>query len=568
MPLRRLPLLLCLSAFLAAQSNIPPQEVTFRSTNWTPRAQYTLKVETRLVDVAVVVRDSRNHSVGGLTRDDFIIEEGGKPREITAFTGETASAPAALPAPAARPQAAVPTAASASITPHTRFLGLFFDDLGMSPGDLIPARRAAKKFITQGVSPGDLVGIFFITKGQILPFTSDMAKVNEALDRLNVATRNPVLPTCPNLTAYDSYLIANNQDSTLLPIKVAEAMACGLCQRRDRRNDPVCAQTVQGLASTTWQAVKHNSVNSLSSIRSVVDYMATLPGKRVLLLASSGFLSGGLEYEREDIVNHALRGSVVINSLDAKGLYTQDMGIAVGGMPARSMIARQSQGTRSQFESNDTMAILSASTGGLFFHNNNDLDLGFRELGLVPEYSYSLAFVPPAPNGKYHTLKVRLKQNHGYDVQARPGYFSAAAKPADPAPAERPIDKEMLSADTLSEVPLTISAEPAATTPGGPGVHVVLHLDIGHLQLVNRSGRHSGQLTVIAALFDSAGNFVTGKECQIDFNMKDDTYNKLAPGTTAGLTLNAPPGKYNLRGVVRESNQGKITASSQPVNVQ
>jgi hypothetical protein len=49
--------------------------------------------------------------------------------------------------------------------------------------------------------------------------------------------------------------------------------------------------------------------------------------------------------------------------------------------------------------------------------------------------------------------------------------------------------------------------------------------------------------------------------------MKDDTYNKLAPGTTAGLTLNAPPGEYRLRGVVREANQGKITASSQPVEV-
>ena len=99
---------------------------------------------------------------------------------------------------------------------------------------------------------------------------------------------------------------------------------------------------------------------------------------------------------------------MVINSLDAKGLYTQDMDMPVGGMPIRSRIARQSQGIRPQSESNDTMAILSASTGGLFFQNNNDLDLGLRELGLLPEYSYSLAFAPPgAPDGKYHTLKVR-----------------------------------------------------------------------------------------------------------------------------------------------------------------
>ena len=74
------------------------------------------------------------------------------------------------------------------------------------------------------------------------------------------------------------------------------------------------------------------------------------------------------------------------------------------------------------------MAILAAGTGGLFFQNNNDLDLGLRELGLLPEYSYSLAFAPPgAPDGKYHTLKVRLKQSRGYEVQARPGYFAAVS---------------------------------------------------------------------------------------------------------------------------------------------
>jgi len=556
--LRRIFVLLCLAAFLPAQESIPPGEVAFRASNWAPRAQYVLKAETRLVEVGVVVRDSRGHSIGGLTRGDFTIEDGGKPREITAFTAETAAPPTAL--------AAASASAPAASTPPARYLGLLFDDLSMGPGDLMPARTAARKFLTQGVSPGDLVAIFFLSKGQVVPFTTDMAKLNEALDRLSVSTRNPVLPTCPNLTAYEAYVIINNRDPSLLPLKVTEAIQCGLCQRRDQRNDPTCSQTVHSLASSTWESVKNNAVISLASIRSVVDYMATLPGKRVLVMASSGFLSGTLEFEREDIVNHALRGSVVINSLDAKGLYTQDMGISRGGMPARSMIARQSQGTRPQFESNDTMALLAASTGGLFFHDNNDLDLGFRELGLLPEHSYSLAFVPKGePDSRYHSLKVLLKDGRGYAVQARPGYFAAAAKPAEPPPAERRIDQAMLSSETLDEVPLTFSTEPAATSPGEPGVHIVLHLDIARLPLAHRSGVHTGQLTVIAALFDAAGNFVTGKECEIDFKLKNDTFGKLSAGTTAGLTLRAPPGKYQLRCVAREGGEGKLTASSQPV---
>jgi hypothetical protein len=128
------------------------------------------------------------------------------------------------------------------------------------------------------------------------------------------------------------------------------------------------------------------------------------------------------------------------------------MDMPVGGMPGRSRIARQSQGIRTQSESNDTMAILAASTGGLFFHNNNDLDLGLREHCLLPEYSYSLAFVPPgAPDGKYHPLKVRLKQSGGYEVQARPGYFAAAINAAEPPPAERRIDQGSPGARPLEQ---------------------------------------------------------------------------------------------------------------------
>ena len=108
MPIRRLSVLLCLAAFLPAQQNISPNEVTFRASNRAPRTQYVLKAETRLVEVGVVVRDSRDHSVGGLTRGDFIVEEGGKPRVITAFTAETATQPAAA-APKIRQPASAPT---------------------------------------------------------------------------------------------------------------------------------------------------------------------------------------------------------------------------------------------------------------------------------------------------------------------------------------------------------------------------------------------------------------------------------------------------------------------------
>lgn len=58
----------------------------------------------------------------------------------------------------------------------------------------------------------------------------------------------------------------------------------------------------------------------------------------------------------------------------------------------------------------DVLADLADATGGFFFHNNNDLDEGFRRLAGRPEFSYLLGFSPQnlKLDGKYHKLKVTL----------------------------------------------------------------------------------------------------------------------------------------------------------------
>ena len=65
----------CVAALLFGQQRVPPDEMRMRNSPWVPPVQYTLRTETRVVEVGVVVRDSRSHAVGGLTRDDFEIED-------------------------------------------------------------------------------------------------------------------------------------------------------------------------------------------------------------------------------------------------------------------------------------------------------------------------------------------------------------------------------------------------------------------------------------------------------------------------------------------------------------
>src|ERR1039457_5966328 len=105
MPLRRSIPLGCVAALLFGQQRVPPDEMRMRNSAWAPPVQYTLRTETRLVEVGVVVRDSRSHSVGGLTSHDSEIEDDGKKREITAFSTETSSHQAAASSARSTPAA-------------------------------------------------------------------------------------------------------------------------------------------------------------------------------------------------------------------------------------------------------------------------------------------------------------------------------------------------------------------------------------------------------------------------------------------------------------------------------
>lgn len=196
----------------------------------------------------------------------------------------------------------------------------------------------------------------------------------------------------------------------------------------------------------------------------------------------------------------ALLRQVVVNALDAKGLYTQDPIESTLGTDMRSFIRMNSLGIRQKDMSNEVMANFSASTGGLFFHNNNDLTLGFREVGLLPEVFYLLGFDPgEPPDGRYHKLKVQLKSKNRYSLQARPGYWAFLNSEQSPLNAERPIDQKILAIDTLEDLPARVMDVRATTENGEPALDIVFHFDwIGW-----KHGGLAGNPAVVPNIFEN-----------------------------------------------------------------
>src|SRR6185437_3808513 len=192
------------------------------------------------------------------------------------------------------------------------------------------------------------------------------------------------------------------------------------------------------------------------------------PGNRLLVLASDGFLSEGpaLEQQQEHIVSAALHAGIVIDALDAKGVYTTGPGRPLaeqddmGTLPLAVYVFNETRKLPEQQELRQAMANFTQSTGGLFFKDNNDLTLGFERLGMMPEVTYHLAFsagdVPQ--DGKFHKLAVALTPRSPDAVQARAGYFAPLPE-ASVAGLHDQMDDAMRSTEALAGVAASASVE-------------------------------------------------------------------------------------------------------------
>jgi len=590
-------------ALLAAAQTLSPGEVRLSSRPY--QFQPAIRFESRLVQLEVVVRDSHGRAVSGLTKDNFAVFDAGNKRDLTAFSVETFNATVDTPLNSASPtsdataQRPAPTPKSPSQNSVSgRWIGLLFDDINTATGDLAHAKIAAARFIKEAVRSGDRIAIFTTSAGLAVEFTNDPAAILAAMTKVQSHPRASAggLTLCPRMTAYEAYQVVKG-DPSAMKAKVVEACSCGgsVCSPDYLETVPdsnfmnltptsgtggavptEILNAVLNQAEQTWDQARFASQATLDAIKSSLDHLARKPGKRMLLLASSGFLSNLLEQEQDAIINEAVRASVVINSLDAKGLYAEAPGpplnetIESAAIPLSTTVFQmRTLGDRLE-ELDSSMARFAESTGGQLFRNNNDLDLGFHQLGLLPDCTYLLGF-DPADDGKYHKIKVELKNVSHDFLQVRPGYFSpgkASAEQPSAANKADDIDTEIRGSTEKSDLPATITVKFGTASSGNPQLTIQTHIDIQKLLFDQQNDRHVQKLTFVSALFDPRGKFVTGKQADMELALKPESFDRLSKtGINGVMQLEAPVGPYHLRVVVQEAFHGSMSAITKELEI-
>jgi VWFA-related protein len=411
------------------------------------------------------------------------------------------------------------------------------------------AREGAIKFIRKGLDPGERIGIFTASGTLSLDFTDDAQRLLDTIAKLRLFPRMPDQGpgACPRETPYQAWVIVHLPPSTPeFGAAVGDATRCGCTPV------PVAVACAQREADMIVDFAERFSLDTFASLSHVLRHLGEMPGRRVLVMTSAGFLTLSLQREQQKVIEEALRASVVINSLDSTGLDPRPSGFGT------------------HFNMSFPMADLASETGGKFIHDNNDLEGGMRALSAVPPISYVLGFSPEdlKANGSKHGLKVKLTEPAHMTVSSRPAYYAPSPELTPTEKRFRKLEQSVMTAENPTEIPVEFTATPDKLASGETSLKVLVHVDINKLPFQILSERHTERLIFITALFDEKNQFLTGVQGVMDLRLKDVTLKQLSTqGLDAKLSISAPAGSYRVRQVVQEAVGGHISAISRGVTI-
>jgi len=525
----------------------------------------TFKVRVNVVLVRVVVRDQDGKVVENLKKEDFQLFDNRKPQSISTFSLETPNsraAPVIAVSDHAEPDAVEKAPATAALP--QRFVSLLFDDIHLQVQDAVTVRVAAAK-ILDSLSPSDRVGIY-TTSGQITQeFTSDSELLKQALARIIPRPLGQEgFHTCPDVSYYQGDLIANRNDQQALQVAADDALQCAF------NNDQSKMAAARNLAIASANAAVSSGDSSseylYSHLLDSLRRLSGMPGQRKLVLISPGFIFSTLLAERLDVVDRANRAGIVIDTLDARGLYTSDDLGDIADPPHDSLNTvgiKSSYRMAAQSAQSEILDDFALGTGGTYFHNRNDLAVALRQAVSAPAASYLLGFSPQnlKLNGSFHTLKVSLVTKSKYTLQARRGYYAPRTLKTPEDTAKEEIQEAAFSQEEIHDLPIELQTQFFRKDQSLVRLSVLVHLDLKSLKFRKVENRNHDDLTFATLIFDENGNFVNGGEKIIEMKLLDATLERLdRSGMTVKSSFDVKPGSYLVRLVVRDK-EGDLMAA-------
>lgn len=551
-----------------------------------------VRITTNLVQVDVTVTDKQGRHVPDLQASDFEIYEDGKPQTITNFSYITS----ALSAPPNQPAAASPKSNDKLAPPVPpmrprpeqvrRTMAIVVDDLGLSFESAAYVRQALKKFVDTQIQPGDLVAIIRTSAGvgALQQFTTDRQQLCAAIERVrwNPNGRAGISPFAP--IEYDPVAAANQQSRSA----------------RGSNSDSVGDDPTESAMGNPGQSLEEFredlfAVGTLGALNYVVRGLKELPGRKSIVLFSEGFRfttsddpedssPNGTRFKYTNprvfdalrrLTDLALRSSVVIYTVDARGLQTLNFTAADSAVGRNPQQIQQALSARRDFffETQDSLRYLAEETGGLAFINNNDLFGGMRRALEDQQGYYLIAYRPDEKtfdpkNRNFHQWKVRVRNHPELTVRYRKGFYGFTESEAKPVARTR--SQQLIAALTspfgAGGVELRLTSLFGNDAKLGSFVRSVMYIKGSDLTFTDEpDGWRKTVFDVMAVTFGDNGAVINEVNRTETIRARGDVYQEIM---RHGLLYNISvpvkkAGAYQLRVAVRDASTEKVGAASQ-----
>jgi len=524
----------------------------------------TFKVRVNLVLVRVVVRDEHGKIIDNLKKEDFQLFDNRKPQTISTFNIETPLSHS-IPVVSVSDRDPEPGEKEppAPDLPQ-RFVSLFFDDMHLAMEDAVSVRSAGAK-ILDAMTATDRVGIYS-SSGQVKQeFTGDRERLKQTLNQITARPLNATgFHECPEITYYQADLIENRSDQQALAVAAEEAIQCAF---EGDESKIVQAMTMARAAAARVLASGDSATDySYQHIYDALRTLSSRPGQRKMVFISPGFIISTLFAERSEVIDRSTRAGIVIDTLDARGLYAPDISGDIADPPADSYKTagfKTSYRVAAQSAQSEILSDFANGTGGTFYHNRNDLDVALREAIAAPSTTYVLGFSPQnlKLNGSFHTLKVSLTGKRKFVIQARRGFYAPRTMKTPEETAKAEIQEAVFSQEEIRDLPVDLQTQFFVRDATAARLSVLAHVDLKGLKFRKVEDRNHDDLTLATVIFDENGNYVTGGEKVLEMKLRDTTLERLDhSGITVKSSFDVKPGNYLVRLVVRDK-EGDLMAA-------
>ena len=559
-----------------------------------PASGATISVTTTEVALDMVVRDKHGKQVKNLKPGDIEIYEDGVRQQVLSFRAITTKDVQHREV-AGKPPAAESTSGSLPLREVNAFCIVFHN---IDPVTRPHALEIVREFIKNDLPPETYISIFTLNE-HLVPlhaFTKNRDELLQTLDSvfnghgLDFSRASEALLTAsPNIISINAQVNNATHSASVTVDMTGGELASTSIVGADVSNSTAANRIRGDQVRERSDFANITGMHETDRIITMIDALGTLPGRKSVLLVTTGLVTTGDPDRFQKILDNANRHGITFYSLDSteladnndtvqagKNSLKQMASVSAGQTNAHASLSQMRQNSRqgddtiAAVRTSDTQASLrhlSEGTGGFLIANTNDFRKSFQQIVETLETHYEAVYHPSSVkyDGRLRKIEVKLAKPD-LEVESRTGYYAMP---------------DLKGSGTLTPVESTglavLNAQPqphafdfrvasfhfpkAGATPRSALVFELPSAKLGATADPERK-THKVEVSLIALIRDANGNVVDKYSVDQPYFIPDANLAALrATDLTYTHPIDLPPGHYSVETALVDREGAQATTN-------